>query len=110
MSKLVRDLIPEIIRASGREPSISFVDGQDRVSALFDKFDEELSELRLADDEAVLEEAADVYEVLLSLLAHHGFSRLDLDMAAAQKRAERGGFGAGVVLDSVSNPGSLPMN
>ncbi|WP_149359194.1 nucleoside triphosphate pyrophosphohydrolase [Lolliginicoccus suaedae] len=103
MSKLVRDHIPHIIRASGRDPLVHVVDGEDRRVALLSKLGEECSELTAAAPEDVLDEAADLYEVLLSLLAQHGHGRLELELAAAQKRAERGGFEHGVILDAVSD-------
>ncbi|WP_278312661.1 nucleoside triphosphate pyrophosphohydrolase [Lolliginicoccus levis] len=103
MSKLVRDHIPHIIRASGRDPRVHVVDGDERRAALLRKLGEECSELTEAHPDEVLDEAADLYEVLLSLLAQHGHGRLELELVAAQKRAERGGFEHGVMLEAIGD-------
>ena len=67
MGKLVRDRVPEIMRADGREPDTPELDEQEYLRSLFDKLSEEAGELRDADPEHRLEEAADVYEVLLAI-------------------------------------------
>ena len=92
MGKLVRDLIPDLIKRSGRTPQVRFLGEAEYVDALHRKLLEEAEELRTADPGARLEEAADVYEVLLAIA-----QTLKVDMAtvaatADAKRAERGGF------------------
>lgn len=72
MGKLVRDNIPDIIRASGRTPA--------------DRF-------------KVRDEAADVLEVVISLTAYHGFSLNDVAREANRRRNERGGFTKRLWLD-----------
>ncbi|WP_233272154.1 nucleoside triphosphate pyrophosphohydrolase [Mycolicibacterium smegmatis] len=63
MAKLVRDRIPELIRASGRTPVIRTLSDDEYWAALNAKLDEEVAELRAADTrDAALEEAADVIE------------------------------------------------
>ncbi|MFE9323529.1 nucleoside triphosphate pyrophosphohydrolase [Nocardia sp. NPDC052278] len=93
MGKLVRDLIPEIIRATGRAPAVRVLDAQGYENALHDKLLEEAAELRQATthDER-LTEAADVLEVLRALSIFSGFTLDDVIRAAEQKRIERGGF------------------
>lgn len=68
--------------------------------ALLAKLEEEATELADAAPADRLEEAADVYEVLLALVAHAGHSQDDLMRAADRKRAERGGFSGRVWLES----------
>ncbi|MGY1684964.1 nucleoside triphosphate pyrophosphohydrolase [Geodermatophilus sp. SYSU D00867] len=92
MGKLVRDLIPALIERSGRTPRVRPLGEDEYVEALHAKLLEEAEELRTADSGSRLEEAADVYEVLLAIAR-----TLDVDMAtvaaaADAKRAERGGF------------------
>ncbi|MGU3435036.1 nucleoside triphosphate pyrophosphohydrolase [Actinomycetes bacterium M1A6_2h] len=99
MGKLVRDLIPDIITASGRVPSTRILDPGQYRDALFDKLFEEASELREAAELEKVEELADVYEVVRALAADLGITMSRLQDVAAQKRGSRGGFDRRVWLD-----------
>ncbi|PBC36294.1 phosphoribosyl-ATP pyrophosphohydrolase [Rhodococcus sp. ACS1] len=99
MGKLVRDRIPEIIRLSGRKPASRILATDEYQCALIEKLFEEAQELRDADAAQQLEEAADVYEVLLAIVANSGFTVEELHSAAERKRLERGGFHDRVWLD-----------
>lgn len=100
MGKLVRDRIPEIIEADGRVPLRRTLTEEEYGDALLAKLEEEATELAGAAPADRLEEAADVYEVLLALVVHAGHSLDDLMRAADRKRAERGGFSRRVWLES----------
>lgn len=100
MGKLVRDKIPDLIAESDRTPQITILDPLAYRAALVDKLDEEARELRRAQTpEAVIEESADVLEVLIALAAWHGITLDTIVGAAHRKRAERGGFGRRVWLE-----------
>ena len=87
------DGIPAIIAASGRAADVKKLDVNAYLGALMDKLDEEAAELRHASNTAaILEEAADVLEVLIGIVESRGHTFDDLLNAAAMKRAERGGF------------------
>ncbi|MEZ0383984.1 nucleoside triphosphate pyrophosphohydrolase [Mycobacterium sp. pW045] len=91
--KLVRDKIPDLIRASGRTPDVRVLDETAYREALHDKLLEEAAELKEAvTTTEVLAEIADVLEVLAAMAALHGLSFEDLVVAAERKRRERGGF------------------
>ena len=90
--RLVRDRIPEIIAAEGRTPIVRVLNDREYGEALLDKLCEETTELRDAEPHHRLGEAADVYEVLLSILALEGIDAGQLAVAAAEKRRTRGGF------------------
>ena len=92
MGKLVRDRIPEIIEASGRPAAVRVLDDEEYDAALLDKLVEEVDELRAAALEDRLEEAADVYEVLLAILDRISLDAAHLTAAADAKRRSRGGF------------------
>jgi predicted house-cleaning noncanonical NTP pyrophosphatase (MazG superfamily) len=93
MGKLVRDKIPDIIRASGRTPRVTTLGAAEYRSALRDKLREEVDELLAAQSTgAVIEEAADVLEVLTAIAAEHDHSLADIVDVAHRKRAEKGGF------------------
>ncbi len=100
MAKLVRDNIVQIIKNSGKKPIYRVCSSKvEKRSLLLDKLQEETDEVKSAKTDAeVLEELADVYEVLLGLASSHGFTEIDLYARAKKKRAERGGFEKGHVL------------
>jgi predicted house-cleaning noncanonical NTP pyrophosphatase (MazG superfamily) len=97
-NKLVRDKIPEIIRADGRECDTAIVTGDEKYKLLEAKLEEEVNEFL---EDKNLEELADVMEVLFGLADSLGYSEEDLLKARDKKREERGGFKEGIVLNSV---------
>ncbi|MCU1591964.1 MAG: Uncharacterized protein JWP11_3220 [Frankiales bacterium] len=92
MGKLVRDLIPDLIRRSGREPVVRELNPTEYLVALDNKLLEEAHELRAAAVEDRLEEAADVYEVLTAIARSLGVTIAEVADRADMKRAARGGF------------------
>ncbi|MBU6244712.1 MAG: nucleoside triphosphate pyrophosphohydrolase [Actinomycetales bacterium] len=92
MGKLVRDRIPDIIRADGSDPLIRVLDEGDYFRALLDKLVEEAQEARESTSEGLLEELADVREVLLAICAARDWTGEDVDRLADRKRAQRGSF------------------
>ena len=96
--KLVRDRIPEIIKKNGTLCEFTTMEQTEYRSRLCDKMREELDEFSL---EPSLEEAADVYEVFLSMLKEWGHSLDDVIQEAAWKRKERGGFTGKVLLKTI---------
>ena len=102
MGKLVRDKIPDIIRASGRTPHVTTLAAGPYRAALRDKLREEVDELIAATaTHALIEEAADVLEVLTAIAAEHGVSLARIVDVAQRKRAETGGFDMRLWLDGV---------
>lgn len=97
--KLVRDKIPEIIRAKG-ESCVTRVAGNNRVffEFLFKKLEEEKAEFLAADRAHLLEECADMHEVICAQAELFGFTREELLRAADKKREERGGFSKRVIM------------
>ena len=90
--KLVRDLIPAIIQNSGKVPITMELATTDLCAALKRKAIEEVGELCEAEHEDLLEEIADVYEVLLSIAQTQGVDWSSIEKIAEAKRFERGGF------------------
>jgi predicted house-cleaning noncanonical NTP pyrophosphatase (MazG superfamily) len=108
VGKLVRDGIPSIIRA-GRVANVRALDTEDFRAALGDKLVEEVAELRAAGDaDAVIEEAADVLEVLLAIVAEHGATLDSIVDIARRKRVERGGFAMRVWLENADQAPTAP--
>ncbi len=96
--KLVRDRIPEIIRAEGRQPVVEVLAADERRGALLAKLVEEAAEAAGADGDGLAEELADVLEVVRALAAELGLSLADVTERADRKRAARGGFQDGLFL------------
>ena len=101
--KLVRDRIPEIIRADGRRPVVEVLPPERRRRALLDKLVEEAAEAAGADESHLAEELADVLEVVRALAAEVGLDADDVQALADRKRAERGGFDGGCFLVEVAD-------
>ena len=106
MSKLVRDRIPELIEKSGKTPIYYRAKPQDVLHLLKEKLIEETNELITAiSREDVLDEAADVYEVVTNILFELGYDQKDLMLAACDKRHDRGAFIKAYILEGVQESG-----
>lgn len=93
-AKLVRDKIPAIILAEdGRTARVEVLDDAAYEQALCKKAIEEATEFAAADaDSHVLEEAADVLEVIYARLGLRGLSLDDVEKVRVQKNEARGSF------------------
>lgn len=100
--KLVRDKIPEMIRADGEEPVVRLLGGDEYLLQLHKKMQEELDEyLRAETPEEALAEMGDLLEVLRAAAAARGFTEEQLRQAVREKREARGGFEGRVYLVKV---------
>ena len=92
-NKLVRDNIPEIMRAQGEEPETRILDEGEYKKLIRLKLLEEAGETRVAGSkEELTKELSDVMEVLEAIAAAEGISMDDVLALKAKRRAERGGF------------------
>tara|TARA_Y100000994_G_scaffold155349_1_gene127243 strand:+ start:264 stop:581 length:318 start_codon:yes stop_codon:yes gene_type:complete len=97
--KLVRDDIPRIIEDAGKGCTLRYCNGRDEHMVFLGlKMTEEVQEFL---QDPSLEEAADMYEVLLTMIQASGHDFDTVVRAASRKRFERGGFGKGIVLKEV---------
>lgn len=96
-NKLVRDKIPEIIRADNATPVVRVLDEQEYLTELVKKLKEETVEFE-ADNS--LEELADIQEVVNALTVAIGNTAIELEDLRAQKADERGGFEEKIFLES----------
>ncbi|HEX5594787.1 MAG TPA: nucleoside triphosphate pyrophosphohydrolase [Micromonosporaceae bacterium] len=94
MEKLVRDRIPEIIRATGRDPVVRVASDAEMDALLRAKLVEEVDEF-LASGEP--EELADVLEVVLALAERAGLDPEALEQLRAEKAGARGRFSRRIV-------------
>ena len=107
-NKLVRDNIPEMIKDKGESVYISNLNGDELLRALRYKLVEECFEvLDALDPDEILEELADVSEVIDGILSFLKFKKSKLLQKQKQKKEKVGGFEEGVVLRQTNNP--LPM-
>lgn len=91
-NKLIRDRIVEVIEKDGREAVVRILDEHEYTGELKKKLVEEVGELLDAKGDSLLEEMADVYEVLEHLLEIYGISEEDLLIAKAKKAQIKGKF------------------
>ena len=96
MKKLVRDRIPDLIRASGEEPVTRILNDAEYLAALETKLDEEVAEYRA---DKSLEELADILEVVLALAEAQGATKEELLAVYQQKHDARGGFEKRILLE-----------
>jgi predicted house-cleaning noncanonical NTP pyrophosphatase (MazG superfamily) len=91
--KLIRDKIPDIIRADGRTPVITVLTGAKLVEALNAKLMEEYNEyLEAPTTHDKLVELGDILEAVLSLGHQLGMHEHDLLQLCMKKREQHGAF------------------
>ena len=103
-NKLVRDLIPQVIKSTGKECRTRILDEEEYEKELVIKLKEESEEYFSAEGpEKSLEELADMLEIIRALATVHGATWEQLE-ALRQKKAEaRGGFQERVYLIDVND-------
>ena len=97
-NKLVRDRIPEIIKARGKKANYRILDESEFIDYLEKKLDEEVAEFH---KKKSIEELADVVEVLMTLITELGYSGSDVYKKRCLKSAERGNFDKRICLIDV---------
>lgn len=97
-NKLVRDKIPKIIEASGKQAVVYKEHGDQLLTYLKSKLQEELNEYKRNGD---IEELADLVEVIYAILHHQGVSLTEFEKLREEKISKRGGFKEGFVLVKV---------
>ena len=98
-NKLVRDRIPELIRAQGKTCTTAILtDDGEYLRMLEAKLDEELAEYHA--DQSI-EELADLLEVIRACAVARGYTPEVLEQMRAEKAAKRGGFRDRIYLKDV---------
>lgn len=98
MEKLIRDNIPEVARALGQNLDVRTATPEERIALLLAKLVEEAQEAVEAAPEQLLEELADLTEVIEDLAHRSGYGLKDLERERARKRRVLGGFREGYIL------------
>jgi len=91
-NKLIRDRIPEIIHADGRDCGLEIMDEDEYKLALLQKVVEEAQEVLDAPPGKLIMELADLYEVIDAVMDVHSIDKQDVHDLQAKRREERGGF------------------
>ena len=98
--KLVRDKIPDIIRDAGSKPVVErILTNREMAVWLKAKMDEESQEFLQT---PCVEEAADIFEVLLGMIGLYNIDIEKVISVAEKKRKAPGGFHKGILLTSVT--------
>jgi predicted house-cleaning noncanonical NTP pyrophosphatase (MazG superfamily) len=102
-NKLVRDKIPERIEGLGETVVVGKLEPDALLTALKTKLIEEAYEVQNAGDaQAMLEELADIQEVILAIQRCIGSSPQELEERRIEKEEKRGGFNSGLILLSTT--------
>lgn len=99
-NKLVRDKIPEIIKADGKNPIAHIADDQEYWQKLVEKLREETAEFS-AEDSNISDELADILEVILTICDFKKISQEKLERIRKEKAEKRGGFKNKIILERV---------
>ena len=102
-NKLIRDRVVESIEKDGRIAVTRKLDTQEYTDELRKKLLEEVDELLDARGDSIIEEMADVYEVLEHLLSVYQISEEDLLIEKAKKAQIKGKFKKRLFLMSVKD-------
>ncbi|HNX10992.1 MAG TPA: nucleoside triphosphate pyrophosphohydrolase [bacterium] len=95
-NKLVRDKIPEYIRSKGGVPITHIADDKEYWEKLKEKLLEEIKEFS---ENEVIEEMADIQEVINAMCDYKGFSQGSIDDVMKKKAEERGAFKKKIILE-----------
>jgi predicted house-cleaning noncanonical NTP pyrophosphatase (MazG superfamily) len=103
-NKLIRDNIPEIIRADNAEPVYRTLDDSEFIGELFKKLSEETKELIAAnakDKIELMKEIGDVYEVIDYIIKECGLNQAEIIKLKEERKQKRGGFDKKLFLESI---------
>ncbi len=100
-NKLVRDNIPDIIKAKNEKPVVKTLSDKEFKIELERKLDEEYKEVLDSSGKERVEELADMLEVIKYLAKLEGASLEDVIEYAKEKSAKRGAFDNKIYLEKV---------
>ena len=102
-NKLIRDKIPKIIEAAGKQCIVEVMNEDEYINSLDCKLNEELAEYQ---EDKSLEELADLLEVLYAVVIARGHSIDELEKVRKEKAEKRGGFEKRLRLKGVIESGN----
>lgn len=101
-NKLVRDNIPQVIIKSGKQFKIKLLNDIEYKNELKNKLIEEANELnQTRSRETIIDELADIYEVLDYILRTEKIDLFDVQKRRVQKNMSHGAFDEKIYLEYV---------
>jgi predicted house-cleaning noncanonical NTP pyrophosphatase (MazG superfamily) len=103
VNKLVRDKVPDIIKADGGKPTFRVLNSKEYLNELFKKIIEESQEFFTFKDDSqkLTYEIADVLEIIDTIANIYGIDKKDLQAAKEKKSKQRGVYKNMIFLESV---------
>lgn len=102
LPKLVRDKIPEIMKANEQIAVMSILNQEDYSKELLEKLAEEVLEVQNAiTKEETLEELADVLELVNAIAINNSANLEEIEKIRIKKAQERGGFEQRILLEAI---------
>ncbi|MCR4275260.1 MAG: nucleoside triphosphate pyrophosphohydrolase [Candidatus Wolfebacteria bacterium] len=95
--KLVRDKIPEYIKAKGGVPIFHIANNDEYWQKLKEKLQEEITEF--LNDDTNVSEIADILDVIDAICEYRKFDKKEIDEIKKKKAEERGKFKKKIILD-----------
>ncbi len=102
--KLLRDRVPLFRQKDGITIHQKQLDEKSFIAELKKKLLEEAEEVRISQKDTLLEELADVLEVMHVLLNTYNYSWDELEQARVAKKEKRGGFDTQLYVEYVDVP------
>ncbi|EOO75027.1 MULTISPECIES: nucleoside triphosphate pyrophosphohydrolase [Bacillus cereus group] len=103
-NKLIRNKIPQIIKANGKTPTTRILPEDEYIKEICKKTQEELTEyIEATTKPDKLEELSDLLELINALAEHEGTTLEEIDAIRKKKAEERGGFQNRVFLVEVTD-------
>ncbi|EON72504.1 nucleoside triphosphate pyrophosphohydrolase [Lysinibacillus sphaericus] len=101
-NKLVRDLIPQVIEATGKTCVTRVLEPSELLNEIKAKMQEEALEFQEATSpKDAIEELADILELVHTVLDVYGVTYEQIEQIRVQKKEQRGGFSEGIYLIEV---------
>lgn len=95
-NKLVRDLIPQVIKDHGKKLITRTLTDEEFQKELEKKLQEEVAEY--LDSDGDIEEMSDILEVMFAIIGSRGYTFEEVLKAKEEKAQKRGGFSKKVFL------------
>lgn len=106
-NKLVRDKIPEIIEKVGGRCAYDVIEGKKLRRCLKEKLVEEANEvLKAANKNELINEIADIYEVLEEITMVFNIPKIEIEHAMVEKEVSKGSFSKHIFLTEVETYGT----
>lgn len=102
--KLIRDKIIDNMINSGQKPVYHVMDDKEYLLELKKKLAEEVQELSTEDNSRLLEEIADLQEIIDCLIKALNTSKKALKEIQSEKNGKRGSFKKRIYVESVGGP------